>query len=41
MHRAHHVYKKDMSLPRAQSKEGKKDEKVLKEKKAQVITAAP
>lgn len=29
MHKAHHVYKKDMSLPCAQSK-GKKDEKKKK-----------
>lgn len=33
MHKAHHVYKKDMSLPCAQSKGGKKDEKVKKKKK--------
>lgn len=38
MHKAHHVYKKDMSLPCAQSK-GKKDEK--EKKNAQVITAPP
>lgn len=40
MHKAHHVYKKDMSLPCAQSKGGKKDEKVKKKKK-KVITTAP
>lgn len=38
MHKAHHVYKKDMSLPCAQS-EGKKDEKG--KKNAQIITAPP
>lgn len=39
MHTAHHVYKKDMSRPCAQSDRGKKDEKVKKKKK--VITTAP
>lgn len=32
MHTAHHVYKKDMSRPCAQSDRGKKDEKVKKKK---------
>lgn len=38
MHKALHVYKKDMSCPCVQS-EGKRDEK--KKKNVQVITAPP